>query len=347
MGSPSIVVGWNGLPAYGARLIQAGRDHLGVQFPVLGTKPDVPIDGMEEILGDGLKWLEAGRSYSWGQLKMPVPELFIHTGWGYSHFNSLADEVRANGGKVVGMFDNCWKPTLRQFIGSIYFRMFLRRKYFAAWVPGKSGKRLAKQLGFGVKRVFVGMYGSSSEVFSNKVPMSKRKKQILFVGRLIHRKGILELVEAFRQLSGQFPEWNLLLLGDGDLKQQISLTDKIEIMPFQQPSKVAELMNESRIFALASREEHWGLVVHEASLCGCALLIQQQIGAAFDLAQQGNAVVFKKTNISLIKEAFQKILNWSDSEYDNANTTSVALASHFGPDVWARTLEDIIKRAHE
>lgn len=347
MSSPLIVVGWNGLPAYGSKLIQAGRDHLGVQFPVLGTRPDVPTEGMEDVLGEGLIWLNAGRRYSWKELSLPVPDLFIHTGWKYPHFISLADEVRANGGKIVGMFDNCWKLTPRQFIGSIYFRIFLRRKYFAAWVPGKSGKRLANQLGFGVKRVFVGMYGSSSEVFSNKVPMSKRKKQILFVGRLINRKGILELVEAFRQLSGQFSEWDLLLVGDGDLKQQISLSDKIKVMPFQQPSKVAELMNESRIFALASREEHWGLVVHEASLCGCALLIQQQIGAAFDLAQQGNAVVFKKTNISLIKEAFLKILNWSELEYENANTASVGLASHFGPDVWARALEDIIKRAYE
>ena len=32
-------------------------------------------------------------------------------------------------------------------------------------------------------------------------------------------------------------------------------------------------MNQSKVFALASREEHWGLVVHEAALCGCALLL--------------------------------------------------------------------------
>ena len=106
-------------------------------------------------------------------------------------------------------------------------------------------------------------------------------------------------------------------------------------------------MNQSRVFALASREEHWGLVVHEAALCGCALMLRHQIGASLDLAHRKNATVFNKTKSFLIEEALQKMLNWSDLEYDNANTTSVALASHFGPGVWARTLEDIIKRAHE
>ena len=343
MGSPSIVVGWNGLPAYGARLIQAGRDHLGVQFPVLGTKPDVPIDGMEEILGDGLKWLEAGRSYSWGQLKMPVPELFIHTGWGYSHFNSLADEVRANGGKVVGMFDNCWKPTLRQFIGSIYFRMFLRRKYFAAWVPGKSGKRLAKQLGFGVKRVFVGMYGSSSEVFSNKVPMSKRKKQVLFVGRLIHRKGVVELAQAFSRIHEEFPDWSLLIVGEGECKVEVDQLKGVKVLPFKQPEEISRLMNQSRVFALASREEHWGLVVHEAALSGCALMLQAQIGAAADFASEENAVLFARTNQEDMVSAFREIFQWPAPKFVQASHESQQVASAFGLEKWSKQLEKIVQ----
>jgi glycosyltransferase involved in cell wall biosynthesis len=343
MSDVNIVVGWNGLPAYGAHLVQAARENIGVSFPVLGTQPDVPIEGMEDILGDGLLWLEAGRRYTWSELGLEIPDLFVHTGWRYPHFISLADEVREAGGRVVGMFDNCWKGGFRQLFGGLYFRLFMRKKYHAAWVPGRRGMRLARYLGFAQSNIYSGMYGASGKTFKSTVSIEQRSKQIIYVGRLNERKGILELVAGFRRVCSDFPDWRLLVIGAGELEGQIQSSESIELQPFQQPAEVAKLMNDSRIFALASREEHWGLVVHEATLCGCALLLQKSIGAVDDLALDGNAVIFERTEVDLIENAFRSVLSWSAAEFVTAAQVSSEVASGFGPDVWAKQFERIVE----
>ena len=314
--SRKLVVGWHGLPAYAARLIRRGQINCAFDFQVLGTRPDVPIKGMESILGKTLKWIDADIEHTWSELGLEIPDIFIHTSWCYQHFNSLAKEVRANGGQVIGMFDNCWKRNLRQIIGGIYFRFVLLKRFNAAWVPGKSGRKFARYLGFKKKQIFEGMYGADPEIFKCIVPINQRPQRIIFVGRLIHRKGIMELVNAFSNICEEFHNWELLIVGEGKLLEQVKTFRNVKCLPFMQPEKVAKLMNESKIFVLPSREEHWGVVVHEAALCGCALLLQSNIGALYDLANNNNSEVFDKTTTKAIEAALVKIISWDNKKFN-------------------------------
>lgn len=337
-----LVVAWKGLPAYGARLIQAGRDSLGYNFPVLATKPDVPIQGMEEILAGNIKWIDPADKPKWSELGLSVPEIFIHTGWGYPYFLSLADEVRAQGGKVVGMFDNSWKRNLRQLVGGLYFRLFRLHKYAAVWVPGQNARRLARYIGFPRERIFEGMYGADPSIFRAEKAIIERPKRVLFVGRLIDRKGVLELADAFEDLHEEFPNWTLEIIGSGTLEKFISGRKRIELHPFQQPPAISKSMNESQIFILPSREEHWGLVVHEATLCGCALVLERKIGAAADLAGNENAVLFEGVTVASIGCALRQIFEWEDAKFNIASNQSMELAANFGPQVWAKRLKEIL-----
>lgn len=339
----NIVVAWNGLPAYGARLIRAGRDRLNYDFPVIATRPNVPIKGMEEILGGNLTWVDPGSKPSWESLQIPVPKLFIHTGWGYPVFLSLANEVRGNSGKVVGMFDNCWKGNFRQYLGGLYFRLFRRRQYAAAWVPGRNAKKLAKYIGFSSDRIFEGMYGADPIIFGNHRLINERPRQIIFVGRLNSRKGVSELAFAFNSIRTDFPDWRLKLIGEGPLADEISPNEQVEILPFAQPSIIARHLNESRVFALPSREEHWGLVVHEAALCGCVLALRALVGSTADLANSANSVLFEETSPIEISECLREVMQWSDEQLRNGNKESCRLASGFGPEQWANTLEKIVE----
>lgn len=341
--SRSIVVAWNGLPAYAAHLIREGQVLYGHDFPVLGTRPDVPIEGMESILKDSLKWIEKDVAHTWSKLEIPIPDVFIQSGWGFKHFNSLADEVLKKGGKVIDMFDNCWKGNFRQLLGGFYFRFFLLRNYAAAWVPGKSAHKLARYMGFKEEQIYHGMYGAEKRIFSCTNPIIERPKRILFVGRLTHRKGVLELAEAFSRCGKSFPDWELCIVGNGELLEKIRTGRNIRCLPFMQPEKIAELMNESRVFALASREEHWGLVVHEAALCGCALLLQSRIGAVPDLANKQNAEVFKETSVEAIEAAMLRIMQWEEEKYELASAASLKAAECFSPSFWARQLVRILE----
>ena len=276
---PRIAIAWNGLPFYAARLIRAGIEQLGKPVTVIGSQPAVPITGMEAALGQKIYWLNTAKSCSWSDLQVPVPEIFFQTGWAYPGFNSLGREVRQHGGKVVSMVDNCWKNNSRQWLGAVIFRLNYQPWFDAVWVPGRSGFQLCRFFGMSENRIYQGMYGADPDVFTSGSPLSERNKQFLFVGQLIERKGVKLLVEAFQRFREQFPDWTLKVIGSGPLASFLDCPG-ITVQGFQQPPVVAQIMRQSRFLILPSYEEHWGLVVHEAALSGCGLIVSyDELGA--------------------------------------------------------------------
>src|ERR1035437_3906227 len=118
---PRVAIAWNGLPVYAARLLRAViANH---EVTVIGTRPDVPFEGIEEHLGGRVIWIEENADVSWAGLGLPVPDLFIHTGWRNPAFNLLGLAVRKNGGLRVSMVDNNWHGTFRQMLGMLVFRL--------------------------------------------------------------------------------------------------------------------------------------------------------------------------------------------------------------------------------
>ena len=50
--------------------------------------------------------------------------------------------------------------------------------------------------------------------------------------------------------------WDLCIVGDGDIIIDSSIEGLI-VLPFQQPNEVANIMNQSKVFCLLSRKDHW------------------------------------------------------------------------------------------
>ncbi len=338
-----IAIAWNGLPFYGARLIRAGIERVEAHVDVIGSKPSVPIEGMEDELGRPINWIDNSQTQFWDDIGLPVPDLLIYTGWRYTGFNTLGHEVRQNGGRVVSMIDNCWKNSIRQWVGALVFRIRYRRWFDAVWVPGASGRRLCRFLGMRDRHIFEGMYGADPDVFTLGPPLHRREKTMLFVGQLIPRKNIDRLNRAFRRFRRDHPDWTLRVVGEGE-KSIPEEEPGIEVEGFLQPEDVAQRMRESRFLLLPSREDHWGLVVHEAALSGCGLIVSENVGAAPDLVTAENGFVHQVGSVQSLKDAMRAGASKSRDWLANASDTSRQLATNFGPDVWARTFEEIVHK---
>jgi glycosyltransferase involved in cell wall biosynthesis len=50
-----------------------------------------------------------------------------------------------------------------------------------------------------------------------EIPMIKRPLKILFVGRLIEKKGIMYLLKAFKEVLKEIPQAKLVIAGNGKL----------------------------------------------------------------------------------------------------------------------------------
>lgn len=333
-----IAFSWNGLPQYAARLLRAAVDSLGADCVVIGSRPSVPVEGMEAALGQPIHWIDASKPSSWAALGIPVPDLFFQSGWGYPAFNALGREVKRTGGRVVGFCDANFRGNFRQLVlGAVWFRLAHRRRFDAMIVPGRSGERLMRYFGMPDSRIFHGMYGADPALFTAGLPLAERPKRFLFVGQFIARKDVLGLAHAFLRLRRVRPDWELVILGGGEQASAIPRGDGIIIDNFVQPEQLSAVFREARFFVLPSLEEAWGLVVHEAALSGCGLLLSDAIGSADDLGTM--AIRFRAGDEDALLDALLAATDLNADELVRRQTEAVYVARQFGPKRFAAAVQ--------
>ncbi|MEY4403506.1 MAG: hypothetical protein RIR91_1541, partial [Verrucomicrobiota bacterium] len=292
----------------------------------VGTRPAVPIQGMEESLGQPIHWVESSQSVRWADLGLVVPKVFFQAGWSCPAFNALGDEVRAAGGKVCLLMDNDWRGDLRQRLGGPWFRLMMRRRFAAVMVPGISGRRLARWYGFADAEIFEGLYGADPAVFFDGPPLAERPKP------------------AFQAVADRLPDWELHLYGSGPLQGAIPSHPRIRVHGFVQPAELGALYREARIFALPSRREAWGLVVHEAALSGCQLLLSDAIGARHDFADLKNAAEFPAGDHASLAQAMLNLASAEGYALARAQAESRVLAATHGPAVFAERVGAVVSK---
>jgi glycosyltransferase involved in cell wall biosynthesis len=299
---------------------------------------------MEAALGQPIHWVEASRSVRWADLGLATPKVFFQAGWSCPAFNALGDEVCAAGGKVCLLMDNDWRGDLRQWLGGLWFRLARKRKFAAVLVPGISGRRLARWYGFTDEEIAEGLYGADPTVFFDGPPLAARPKRILFVGQYIERKDCVGLAKAFASVAAQLPEWELHLYGSGPLQDKIPAHPRIQVHGFVQPAELGALYRSARIFALPSHSEAWGLVVHEAALSGCQLLLSATIGSRHDFATQMNAAEFPAGDRDALAQAILQLASSDDAALGRAQAESRIRSATHGPAVFADRVAAIMKK---
>jgi glycosyltransferase involved in cell wall biosynthesis len=120
---------------------------------------------------------------------------------------------------------------------------------------------------------------------------------VLFVGRLASNKGLLALIEAFRDLHRRDPHAYLVIVGaDGGEQaavdrrvRQLGLSDRVRLTGFvSDESLLAAAFREARVFALPSQYEAFGLVLLE-SLAQGTPVIASRVGGIPEFIEDGKA----------------------------------------------------------
>lgn len=100
---------------------------------------------------------------------------------------------------------------------------------------------------------------------------------LLTVGRFMAEKNQKDLVEAFGRIAGEFPEWTLRLVGEGELRAD--LEEAVKRTPHGEritlPGATRDIAGEYRrasIVVVPSRFESFGMVTAEAQACGRPVL---------------------------------------------------------------------------
>jgi len=139
---------------------------------------------------------------------------------------------------------------------------------------------------------------------------------LLFVGRFIQSKGVLELMAAFgRVANGR--DLELVMVGDGplrddleQLKQQSKYTDRIHFPGFVAPEDIVKWFCAADVMVHPSRET-WGVVILEAIASGLPVLVSDRTGCARDVILDDTVGrVLENTHEEALAES---IADWVDT----------------------------------
>lgn len=156
--------------------------------------------------------------------------------------------------------------------------------------------------------------------FVSLTPQGDRR-DIVFVGRLVEKKGVHVLLEAFAQLYKNFPSLRLTIIGDGPARAQLTaqasglaIDRAVDFLGAVSNSDMPQLLNRYAIavvpsvVAVSGDQEGLGLVAIEAMGCGCAV-IAADLPALRDVVDQGkNGLLFDVGNAAALTECFQRLL---------------------------------------
>ena len=157
-------------------------------------------------------------------------------------------------------------------------------------------------------------YGVSNIFFNTKWKPEKRKPIFIFVGTPIRRKGIQDLISAFKDKSLQKSE--LWVVGDGDgewLKKQKRMSSiNTKWLGFKSQREVAQLMSKAWAIILPTRADNSPNVIKEARVIGLPVITTNKGGQAGYLNDRKDGYLIAPGNIEQIRNA----IRWVIKNYD-------------------------------
>jgi len=174
---------------------------------------------------------------------------------------------------------------------------------------------------------------------------------VLFVGRLIPRKGLPFLVEAAKHIIKEFKETIFVIVGNGPLKnhlmaylEKINLSSNFVFLGDVNENVLPAIYNCADVFALPSIQEGQGIALLEAQATAKPVV-------AFDVGGVHEAVVDKETALLIkpdsceLADAILKLLsNWSLRE-KMGNKGREFVSNNFSWDICAQRMLQVYREA--
>ncbi len=143
------------------------------------------------------------------------------------------------------------------------------------------------------------------------------EKAIVYVGVLYRLKGVQFLIEAFKNLHKDFPEYKLVIVGDGPYRQELEdLTgklakedsDAIEFTGRKELSEVKDIMKSCTVVVLPSLSEGLGRVLIEAATLGKPIIGSNIDGIPDLIKDDVNGFLFEPGNVKEFEQKLRKTI---------------------------------------
>ena len=173
-----------------------------------------------------------------------------------------------------------------------------------------------------------------------------KNTMILFVGQLIPRKGVKELIEAWCSFKErEESDVTLVCVGNGvqmgEIKQLITVKNIPDVMlaGAVDYDLIAPYYKAADCFIIPTLEDNWSLVVPEAMACNLPIATSKYNGCHPELVHPENGWVFDPLDKDSIVRTLQEIVKHS-ADLKQMGEVSREIVSHYTPERAAQSIMD-------
>ncbi len=237
----------------------------------------------------------------YSELKRISPDIVVLTGWHSKLLiQSLFATQRLRIKTIMRGESNAKKQ--RPWYVRLAHRILLSRCH-AFLSIGKSNTQFYTDNGINANAIFNAPYFIDNSRFINDIPKKITATPLtehqsgefcfIYAGKLIEKKNVKELLTAFQLCYATHQNTQLLIVGDGELKQKLEKEAQSKGLPvnflgFVNQKSLPSTYTLGDCFLLGSDyDETWGLVVNEAMVCGLPAIVSNRAGSSDDLIIDG------------------------------------------------------------
>jgi len=165
--------------------------------------------------------------------------------------------------------------------------------------------------GFDRKKLFLNPFGVDLQRFTPLPKIKSNKFQVLYVGNLSVRKGIIYLLEAFKKLN--FKNKELILIGsiEHNIKEKVFkyFSENIKYLSTIKNSQLNVYYSNANVTVQPSLEDGFNMVIAESLACGCPVIATKNTGAP-DFFNNGiEGFIIKPMSVESIHEKLEELAN--------------------------------------
>lgn len=217
-------------------------------------------------------------------------------------------------------------------------------------------RQRAIEYGIPAEKVTVKYIGVDSERFVPAgLSITQRKRRILYVGRLVEKKGASYLLQAFARITDQVPDAELVIVGDGPLRAQFEVqADKLKLnvrfLGALSSAEVQQQLHETRVFCLPSVTAESGdaeglpIVIMEAQACGVPVVTSARGGATEGIKDGITGFSFPECDVDTLADNLLKLLQDDELAISMSLAAPKFIAEHFNIHKCTGLLEDFYEK---
>jgi glycosyltransferase involved in cell wall biosynthesis len=333
------------MSGYARASFQALRDQgADIYLVHRGATDTAPYDDEALDLGaEGMRWSEApDASAVLARVRAFEPDTVFAASWDVGAYRQVCRRMRGEALRLLFM-DNAWLGTPKQWAGRFVSPLVIRPTFDAVFLAGEPQARFARRLGFPEDRILWGVDTCDHPAFAAVHRAGATPpKAFLFVGRLAAEKGVDILAQAYERYRRAVRQpWPLLVAGTGPMEHVLSGVPGVTLLGFVQPQDAPDLFAQAGCLLLPSRFEPWGVVIHEATAAGRAVVCTTACGASTRLVLDGyNGLVIGPGDVSALADAMAHMSAADDASRATMGRRSAQLSEQFTPVRWATYLQE-------